>query len=523
MKKLLLFFIFLSNYTFAQSYTWATTDSAYQSDYGARTCLAKDTSGNLFVAYAPLTSWGSASALYIIKYDINHAIVWKQTIAAVGIGHGGIGMCTDVLGNVYVTSKFSGDLFVGSTMCAVGGGNMFLLKLNFQGMFQWVQRTTGGQTFGLSVSSDAQNNIYVAGGINGDSYFESTHLTSQTSYSFPYIAKYSTNGNLLWVKGFSAGTSPRIKTDAAGNTYMAGQFNYTAHFDSISITANGTSSYGSTDIYIAKIDSSGNWLWVIHSGGVDQEEVADFAIDSQSNLYVTGYSESPTATYGAITVTNTVGDNYFAAKYDSNGNALWATGGGGPNGFGYGICADNQGNAYLSRTGSFISKYDNSGNFLWTQYKPTAANLDMLADDSGRVYIAGYFQNNVSFDNFTFIASQINSNQMFLAELYNPPEITTSINEPKHCTTDFSVFPNPTSRIITVNITTTKPKEDFILKVSNSLGKNVYCEGLENISGSYSKQIDLGKLPKGIYFIELQSSAIDYMQKKADVKKIVLQ
>ncbi len=521
MKKLFIIFIVLTNYSLAQTYTWATSDSSYRSSWGARACLAKDSSGNLFVAYAPLNYSYSANAIYIIKYDLNHNRLWTQTVSALGIGECGIAICTDISGNVYLTSIFNDSLFVGSTMCAsVSGGNMFLIKLNSQGVFQWVKNSTGssGSAIGISLSTDVQNNIYLAGRVNENAYFDGIYMSNPSC--FAYIAKYNASGSLLWIKGISAGYGfPKIKTDIAGNTYMAGTFNYTTHFDNISITASDPYSDGSPDIYIAKIDSSGNWLWAIRSGGVGQDELADFNIDAQNNLYVTGYSESPTAMFGSITTTNTTGgDYYFAAKYDSNGNAIWAISGGGPNSFGYGICGDKQGNAYLSHSSSFISKYDNAGNLLWLQSKPAAANIDMLADDSGSVYIVG-FQNTASFDSFSFTPNQAG---MFVAELYDPPEITTNIKG-KENNIDISVYPNPATNIITVSIQSSFPKESFTLKVTNTLSQIVHFETIKDITGSCIKQIDLSYLPKGFYFVELQSSSLDSSQKKSEVKKIVLQ
>lgn len=89
--------------------------------------------------------------------------------------------------------------------------------------------------------------------------------------------------------------------------------------------------------------------------------------------------------------------------------------------------------------------------------------------------------------------------------------------------TEICVFPNPASNAVTIRISTINPKEEFTLKVSDSLGKTVYSETLKEITSSYTKQIALSQLPKGIYFIELQSTSPDYPQKRAEVKKIVLQ
>ena len=101
--------------------------------------------------------------------------------------------------------------------------------------------------------------------------------------------------------------------------------------------------------------------------------------------------------------------------------------------------------------------------------------------------------------------------------------LTTIIKEAIVKEAEMNVFPNPASRIITIKIITYKPQEDFILKVSNSLGKTVYSESLKEISDSLTKKIDLSAQPKGTYFVELQSTSPSSLQKKVEVKKIVLQ
>jgi len=483
MKFLILSILLCGNYCFAQIYPWVDIDTThYSSSYGG--ALTRDEFGNLFIAEK------NNSGVCIMKYDINHQITWKQKIISTGVSE--VGMCTDLLGNVYITSKFSSTLYVGSDSCASGiGGNMFLVKLNPQGIFQWVKQSTGCQAWGFSLSADSQNNIYVAGRVyEGGAYFDSIYL-SNNPIIYTYIAKYNTNGTCLWVKGIQPSGFPKIKTDLSGNAYVSSSFFNTALFGSLSVT-----SYGSQDIYIAKIDSIGKWLWAKQVGGMQQDEPADFDMDAQNDLYLTGFTESSPATFGNITLTNPPGDSYFAAKFDSSGNALWAVSGGAPNGFGGSICADNKGNAYVSTSKSFISKYDSTGKFLWSQYKP-AANMDMLADDSGGVYITGYFQNTVSFSNFSFTANYANTNQMFVAKMMDTINSTLGIHPVEHPASSVSVFPNPTSGAFTVRTNEQNPAMQIC--IYDVLGNCV----LPKTSIKNNQQVDLSAQPKGIYFVEM--------------------
>lgn len=522
MKNLIFVLSFISyNYCSAQTYTWAATDTSFRVSNIARTCMTKDASGNLFMAYSSLQSY-SSTELFVIKYTVNHQIEWKKKITALSIGTNNIAIRSDFLGNLFISSNFVGSLSMDSvTYASAGGGNMFLMKLNSQGIFQWLKHSTGSATFASGLSVDTQNNIYVTGRINGDTYIEGNHLGNADGFFF-YISKFDTDGNLLWITGNFAGfNAPKITTDTFNYSYVSGTFNYTAQFGNTTLTATDSTHNGASDIYTAKIDPFGNWVWAIKAGGEGTDEFADLYMDSQNNLYITGYTESPSANFGDITITNpALGDNYFAAKYDSDGNALWAVSGGNPNGFGKQICADKQGNTYLSHSGSYLSKYDANGNLLWSQNKPYTVNLDMVADDSGSVYITGYFSNSVSFDSYTFTAAQ---KQMYVAQLYDPSPITTTISSfiaSEHSTL-FSVYPNPGSGLFTIRIVAEQVAV-YTFTISTVTGQTVYTETLQS-ADTYSKQVDLSVLPKGSYYANLYcGSSADRKQLK-ECGKIVIQ
>ncbi len=490
MKFLILSILLCGNYCFAQIYPWAAIDAP--SSYGKS--IARDLAGNLLV------SEKYSSGLYILKYDTAYNLIWKKRLSAtngIDIDHGLAGeLSTDASGNVYFTSTFGGALSVDSIVCAsANGGNMFLVKFNAQGVFQWVKHSTGSSAWGRKLSCDNQNNVYVAGNINGDVYFDSIYVSSPVVYN--YIAKYNPSGKLLWLKygsdysfsGFGIG----IKTDAANNTYLTGTFlGGTVRFDSLYLTAYGSWAY--EDIYIAKIDSAGKWIWVTHAGGIWQDGLYDLNLDTQGNLYITGFIGSDTAWFDNITLINTGEDDYFLAKYDSSGNAIWAINGGGPGSqFGTVVCADNQGNVYNTNN-RFITKYDSNGTFQWYQAK-YATNCDMVAGDSGEIYITGHFNGTVNFGNYSFSSS---GNRFFVAKMVDTTiNSTLGIHPVEHPASSVSVFPNPTSGAFTIRANEQNPAMQIC--IYDVLGNCV----LPKTSIKNNQQVDLSAQPKGIYFVEM--------------------
>jgi hypothetical protein len=79
-----------------------------------------------------------------------------------------------------------------------------------------------------------------------------------------------------------------ISLDASGNIYSVGSFQGTADFDPGPSTFNLISA-GYQDIYISKLDASGDFVWVKHCGGTGWDEGRSITTDPSGNIYTTGF------------------------------------------------------------------------------------------------------------------------------------------------------------------------------------------------------------------------------------------
>jgi hypothetical protein len=70
---------------------------------------------------------------------------------------------------------------------------------------------------------------------------------------------------------------------------------------------------------------------------------------------------------------------------------------------------------------------------------------------------------------------------------------------------NLDVYPNPSRDIFNVSFTS-EEAQDLEVRVINVVGEVVYTEGLENFTGEYTKEIDLVKYTKGIYFLEITTN-----------------
>ncbi len=278
----------------------------------------------------------------------------------------------------------------------------------------WANKATGTLTgYGHSVNGnalvlDGAGNTYVFGDFTGQARFGDITLTSVGGHDL-FLAKLDTSGRYLWVRqagGSDGDSGVAARMDGAGNLYVAGGFNNTTTLGDTIL-----SSAGQTDVYVAKLDADGNFLWARRAGGSGYDDAVALALDAAGNVHVTGTFVGP-AEFGGITVAAPEGGYYgngtlFLAKLDADGNFLRASAV--ATAYPAALAADGAGNVYLTgqingptafgsttlspgRTGQagFVSRLDADHNFLWTRPIGDGGTGHAVAvDAAGNVFITG--------------------------------------------------------------------------------------------------------------------------------------
>src|SRR5258708_19018608 len=161
----------------------------------------------------------------------------------------------------------------------------------------WVKQFGGPNSDeGRSVTVDKQGNVLTTGVFEGTVDFDpgagTFNLTSVSASNDVFISKLDPNGNMLWTKQIGGAGNEyafSITTDASGNIYVIGIFSGTADFDSGSGTFNMTSVSAGEDIFITKLDPSGNLLWAKQMGGISNDYGYSIALDASGSVYSTVY------------------------------------------------------------------------------------------------------------------------------------------------------------------------------------------------------------------------------------------
>ncbi len=258
-----------------------------------------------------------------------------------------------------------------------------------------------------------------------------------------------------WVDKAGVGSLGDSRTTALvttknGDTYAIGEYN-----DDITVFQNfvlKSAGYGTRSPYVIKYNTNGTVKWAsgIITSGVGYGTA--IAIDEKENVYVTGsftgkaYFDNNFCLYNA-------GNSaaMFMAKYDKDGNFLWAQKQ--DNVYPYGIAVDKFGkidvtgtylgqlqiqNTFLLSQGSsdiLVAQYDNDGKFSWAQGAGTKAEdyaLAIATDNLGNIFITGNISNGMAnFSGLSYDNSKANKAATFLAKYDlkgNPKWIRTAIS-----------------------------------------------------------------------------------------------
>ncbi len=379
----------------------------------------------------------------IISFTVNSLVGqtfdWAKSFG--GAGNDFVNsMSIDADGNVYTVGSSFGlvdfDPGVGTENLTGKNVDIFISKLDASGNYVWAKVIGGTNVENAGFSTlDNDGNLIVGGTIIG----EMNETTGEVSAVFEYtsfVCKIDPSGNFLWIKTFEATSFSDLFFNAAdvsstGNIYLTGSFKGTKDFDPSAASSTLTSS-GSTasDLFICKLDASGNFVWAKSMGGEGSDVPRTLVVDADENLYLTGnyvgksdfdpsaaVFELSSAYYEGATV---IGFTAFIAKYDKDGSLIWAKSMDGKETVGYALAVDNVGNVYaagsfqekcdvnpgvvvderISAGGidSYLCKLGSDGAFIWAKtvggsgndYADAIYSLDL--DVNGDVYASGSFR-----------------------------------------------------------------------------------------------------------------------------------
>jgi len=294
--------------------------------------------------------------LFIACYDESGKLKWALRgggISQLTPVDAGFGLAVDASDNIYVCGAFYGADDKGDYtkpgVCSFGdyqvqncsqANNSFAAKLSPEGKVQWVG-TIGHFGLGAAygICADKDGNAYITGVCSATFAFGAQVMYSNGVADI-YVAKFNSDGMHGWIKQFGGGEKFNpvnaakykdpfeygvgICTDKTGNLYTAGQFVDKAKFGSVELK-----SKGGADMFVMKMDYSGEVKWASASGSKNLEWVKGIALNNVGDIYITGVNSE----YGGLDFDGIGGRTArgigSVEKFSSqNGSKLWGAGAG---------------------------------------------------------------------------------------------------------------------------------------------------------------------------------------------------
>ena len=376
---------------------------------------------------------GTTDDIFVAKLNSSGVVQWVYAAGGTGRDRGRK-IALDSSGNIYVTGYYWSTVdFGGGNVTSNGNWDAFLLKLNSSGTFQWVKSYGSNYNdLGRDVAIDSNDNIYMLGNYRGTVDFGGGDENGAVNGDI-FLVKFNSSGVFQWVYtagASSADDSRALALDSSDNPYITGSFQSTVNFGGGNITAANTD-----DLFILKLNSSGAYQNIYTSNIFTTQKGKGLAVDSSGNIYATG-TFSGTVDFGGGNITTSGNDIYLLKLNSSlafqwvkrfavdNGEASLA--------LGLAVTVDEDGNVYsVGQIGStidlgggsqifggqndaYIVKYDSSGSFQWSKTFGSGSQnnidkaQDIVIDSNGFVIAVGEVESqNID---FTSVGGEILTN-----------------------------------------------------------------------------------------------------------------
>ncbi len=359
----------------------------------------------------------------------------RQVITAGGKGFDrAYSIAIDDKGNRYVAGYFEDVArFDALKLTATNFNDMFVARLDANAGFKWVTTASGGSGPASYNQIDVDSNglVYVSGHFLGNATFGKMYIPSKGDDD-GFVIQLDQKGKYKWLRqigGTGTDGARGLAAHPRGGCTVVGHFSDTLVIDGHSLSARGE-----TDIFVARLDASGRVKWANSAGGVGSEMALAVAVPPQGGAVITG-SFNGTASFDQKQLTSSKTTDMFVARLDTKGKFVWAASGGGEGLCkGEAVAVDRSGNTIvagsfykrvtlgaskLSSRGTadlFITRLDPKGSFQWTN-TVGGENLDqvggMAVDSQGTAFLAGTFMASAYFGD-TRLTSGVSSD-LFLA------------------------------------------------------------------------------------------------------------
>jgi hypothetical protein len=265
-----------------------------------------DSSGNIYVTSYICTY--TDHSLWVTKYDQAGTVLWDSSLTSnSGDCLNPAGITVDSEGSAYVVLDTLGGI---ANFGNMGAQDTFLVKFDKDGNREWIQRPmyTSCSDWAHSVSVGMDGLIYV-GGITGcgSPYGYHAFWKRYTAAGEEY------RGAQIYLGTYTDADVSKIAADADGNVYLSGYTVGSILGDTVNYP-----NVGGKDFFVIQFDAYGSPWWVYQGGTSLDDTVKGMDLDDLGGVYITGTTAG--SLYG---IPSYGGTDAFVTKLDSSGTRRW--------------------------------------------------------------------------------------------------------------------------------------------------------------------------------------------------------
>jgi Secretion system C-terminal sorting domain len=501
---------------------------------------------------ATLLPTGGTSG-FVACYDANGNYSWAFNI---GSSSGTLtirDVASDMTNNIYITGTLeqtqnvdfdpgTGTAFLSSYNLA---NSLFVAKYDVQGNYLWAfaLSSPGSGGYGNSIDISPSGEVVIAGSVYNDwnaqldlNPLGATQNISTGGYELAFIGWYSTQGNYIrhaCANGSVANSRYRCaRTNAAGEVFACGETlgfigaPVSIDFDPGPGTAFVNQPTNQINTFLVCFSPAGNFRWLNDYSGQIQKYNIHLAPDNSGNVILGAMFmgvglDFDTGPGVQIISGNGIDFTAVLAKYDNNGNYIWALGITGATLASVSIDQKNAayctgffnnsaqlcdfdpgtGVANIIIPGTYVGKYDSLGNYrsafgIGAVASGTTRPAEILVGNQGEITLSGNFDQTVDFDpstGNTIISASNSTSNMFLARY----DLKTSLS-PVLNASELHLFPNPFSDMLTLH--NENIYEPLQITIFNTAGQLI---ATKTALGSVIYIEETLDLPAGIYYVNI--------------------
>lgn len=501
LKLFLMLGIFNLTFLFGQTpeIDWKKSFGGSNFDYANDIILTSE--GNFMIAGITRSDDGDISHniggddFWLIHMDSEGNLIWEKTFGGTDYDRASEVIETSDGNFVVVGLTWSDDVDVTENK---GMSDVWIVKFDSEGNLIWEKSYGGSADESASSIEQTTDGGYI---VVGSSRSNDGDLTSNKGDADVWILKLDSEGDLEWQKSYGGNDQ-----DWAASVKQTTDGGYIVGGTSKSTNGDPIENKGWDDMWILKLDSSGEIEWQKIYGGSDYEVVNSVLQTEGGGYMVAGYTWSDD---GDVSHQYGVRD-IWVLKLDSEGSLIWEkTFGGSNEDTAYSIIPSVHGGFVLSGFSSstdgdltsnnggsdfWIVKIDDAGNLEWQQSLGGSLQdwaYAAVEDNEGALVVVGHSAS--SDGDFSENKGQ--------TDVWVVKFEASIIGISDHLNSNIEIFPNPTIDFLNLNLGT--EIENVRISITNVSGRTMMNKDYKNVQ---NLTLDFQSYSSGIYFLNIENN-----------------